>query len=262
MPRIAVARGSWTSIVVALSAALAVACDGGERPAVAPDAGPPPADDAGMDAAVEDAGTDAGTNSGGPPWPTWDGSVPEALCVLRLTAQCDGPEDCGSGRACCARFEPTDVSYTATECADECDFQSTFPLCHAGGVCTADGQLECRTSLLIPHDFIGICAPRSPLARKPTGEAVAGKIDCGAHQCVFGEEQCCLREGLDLRLFRPVKYEPYCAPIGEPCDCSDVDIPPPDAGIHDAGIPDAGIPDAGIPDAGIPDAGTSDEDAG
>jgi hypothetical protein len=251
MARLVVARGTWVCIVVALSAALAVAC-GDDMPAVVPaDTGPPPPEDAGMDAAapLDDAGTDAGPDSSMEPPPRWDGRVPdEELCVLSMVAQCDGPEDCGSGRACCARFEPTNVSYTATECADECDFQRTFPLCHAGGVCTAAGELECRTSLLIPHDFIGICAPKSNLARQPTGEAVEGKIDCGADQCVVGEEQCCLREGFNLKRFRPVEYEPYCAPIGEPCDCSDVDIPPPR--------------DAGTPDAGPPDANTSDEDAG
>jgi hypothetical protein len=107
--------------------------------------------------------------------------------------------------------------------------------------------------LLIPHDFIGICAPHSELARSPTGEAVKDKIDCGADQCVVGEEQCCLREGFNLKKVRPVKYEPYCAPIGEPCDCSDVDIPPPDAGTPDSGAPDAGLFDAAMPgeDAGM-----------
>jgi len=246
MPRIAVARRGWTCIVVALSAALAVACGDDEPGAVADAATQPPApEDAGMDSSVEDAAVDAGTDSSALPSPTWDGRVPDGvgdeLCVLRVAAQCDGPEDCAVGDACCARFEPTVVSYTAIECADSCDFQRTFPLCHAGDVCTADGQFECRTSLLIPNDFIGICAPKSPLARDPTGEAVKDKIDCGADQCVVGQEQCCLREGFNLKRVRPVKYEPYCAPIGEPCDCSDVDIPPPDAGIADSGVSDAAM---------------------
>lgn len=238
MPRNAVARGRWAFVVIVLSAAFAVACDD-ERPVVADTGTPPPVADAALDASiVEDSGTeDAGPDSSTLPPPPWDGAVPdEELCVLRVAAQCDGAEDCG-GRACCARYEPSAVSYTAIECADSCDFQQTFPLCHAGDRCTASGDTVCRTSLLIPDDFIGVCAPESPFAGPPTGKAT-DTIDCGSQQCIVGEEQCCLREGFNLKRFRSVKYEPYCAPIGEPCGCTEVDIPARDAGTpgDDAGL--------------------------
>lgn len=229
MPRNAGARGTWWSIVAV--AALAAGC--GDDVVVASDGGSTPAD-AAIDAAIEDAAIDAGVDSGeAPPWSFFDSgiiNVDEPLCALRIAAQCDGPEDCATG-ACCARFAPTDVSFTAIECLDECDFQQSFPLCHEGQVCTADGKTTCRTSPLIPGEFIGVCAPRTELSRlspPPTSEAIEGAIVCGDDECVAGEEQCCIRESFDLKRFVPIKREPFCAPIGEPCDCAD---PPRDGSV-------------------------------
>jgi hypothetical protein len=243
MPRNAGARMKMFGVVAAL-AALVAAC--GDDRAVATEAGvSPPKDAAPDDAMVEDSGTDSSVvDASEPPWSEPEGGVIDNLmdeyCVLRIAAECDGREDCPGG-ACCARFEPSMVAFTAMTCQElPCDYnENSFPLCHEGETCTADGQLTCRTSLLIPHDFIGVCLPRTPLASPPpTGEAVKGMIDCGSQQCVVGAEQCCLREGFDVRRVKPVKYEPYCAPIGEPCDCTEVDIPPRDGGMpndEDAG---------------------------
>lgn len=242
MPRNAGARVKLFCVVAAL-AALVAAC--GDDSPVAPEAGvtPPAKDAAPDDATVEDSGTDSSVvDASEPPWSAPDSSIIDQLadeyCVLRVTAECDGAEDC-SGE-CCARFEPTTVSFTKMECMAECDFQRTFPLCHAGERCTHDGSSVCRTSLLIPGDFLGVCAPPTPFGRPPSGEDVEGLIDCGSQQCVVGQEQCCLRGGFNVRRGQPVTYEPYCAPIGEPCDCTDVDIPPRDSGTTDD--EDAGRP--------------------
>jgi hypothetical protein len=226
--------------VVAALAALLAAC--GEDGPVAAEAGmtPPPKDAAPEDATVEDSGTDSSVvDASDPPWSEPDSSiidnVMDEYCALHVAAECDGAEDCPGG-ACCARFEPSKVAFTSMRCEESCDLSNnSLTLCHEGDVCTADGQFTCRTSVLIPHDFIGICAPRTPLIilRPPTGEAVKATIDCGSQQCVVGEEQCCLRAGFNVRRAQPIKYEPFCAPIGEPCECTGVDTPPRDSGMPD-----------------------------
>lgn len=246
MPRNAGARMKLFCVVAVL-AALVAAC--GDDSAVAAEGGvaPPPKDAARDDAAVDDSGTDSSVvDASDPPWSEPDSSIIDKLedeyCVLRVAAQCDGAEDCNGG-ACCARFEPTTVSFTAMECTAEgehCDYERTFPLCHADDVCLPGQEWTCRTSLLIPGDFLGVCAPPTPFGRPPSGDDVEGMIDCGSQQCVVGEEQCCLRGGFNVRRGQPVKYEPFCTPIGEPCDCTDVDIPPRDSGMPDD--EDAGRP--------------------
>ena len=238
MPRNAVAREKWFGIVCTL-AALAVAC--GDDRVVAGDSGTMPAPDAAQDAQIDDAALDGGNDGSMEPPSGLDGGVLDNLmeeyCVLRIAAQCDGPEDCNGGQ-CCARFQPNEVSFTSMECADACDWQQTFPLCHAGQRCTVDDQTVCRTSRLIPGEFIGVCAPRLARSRAPTGTEVEGAIECGDDECIVGQEQCCIREGFNLKRFQSIPLEPYCAPIGEPCDCMDADNPPPDAGPSDD---DAGL---------------------
>ena len=222
---------------IAWSAAFAVAC--GDDSGPASDSGASPPMDASQDATVDDGAIDSGTDGG--PSEGLDGSgggfgnLMGEQCVIRIAAECDGPEDCPEDQCCGARFEPSEVSYTAISCSSECDFQRVFPLCHEGQICSASKDLKCRASFLIPGDFIGICALPIDPPRPPTGHAVEGMIDCGAQQCVVGSEQCCMREGYDVDVFQSVPHEPYCAPIGEACDCDD---PPP----YEGGIPgdDAG----------------------
>jgi hypothetical protein len=239
MPRKAVAQEMLC--VVAALCAFAGACDD-DRP-IAPDAAAPkpPMLDASHDASLDDSGSEDDSGEPEPPWSRWDGGfnlddLEDEYCVLRVAAECDGYEDCGSG-VCCARFDPSEVSYTAIECADSCDYQRTFPLCHAGQRCDFQAMDTCRTSLLIPHDFIGVCAPPNGFSGPPTGAEVEGMINCGDAQCVVGLEQCCLREGFDVKHLQPKKYEPYCAPIGAKCDCTE-EIPSRDAGmsLDDAGL--------------------------
>jgi len=238
MPRHAVTRRFSSFAVVALCAALAAAC--GQKREVRPviDGGSKPAPDAAIeeDASVTPPADDAGGPQR-PPW-SWD-DLPNIdpqgeYCWLSVAAECDGPEDCsrtgGGAGACCARIDPSTFIYTSIECADACDFRQTFPLCHAGLPCTADGTTVCRTSVLLPDDFIGVCAVPLPTRGPPTGEAVPGQIDCGDESCVVGAEQCCLRKGFDASKGQSVAHEPYCAPAGAPCDCEDQSDPPDDAG--------------------------------
>jgi hypothetical protein len=243
MPRHAVERKLLIAIVVALSAVQAVACDsdGGD----APDPGPEHPVDAAQDADVEgggaggsDAPWDAGPDGSG-----GGGGLTGEFCALNFAAECDGKEDCPGFRCCGARFELSAVSYTKASCSNDCDFQRVVPLCHAGEFCTAEGDAECRTSIFLPGEFIGICAPPNSLQPNPAGVSEVGLIDCGAQQCVVGEEQCCIREGVKVDVnvvnrFESIPHEPYCAPLGEPCEC--MGEPPP----RDAAMPDA---DAGAP---------------
>jgi len=238
MPQFAVARSLWM-VVIALSATQAVAC--GDDVARAPDSGSMVELDAALDASVlpPPLVVDAGDASMPPPSWRWDGGLvlEGEICAVRIAAQCDGPEDCplpgGGLGACCGRLQPSDVSYASIKCEESCGYETSRPLCHKGQVCTADGNKVCRTSFVIPDDFIGICAEPNELSRPPTGEAVVGKIDCGAEQCNVGSEQCCLREGYSFDDLAPVSYEPYCAPIGQPCDCTDISRPPRDGSVPD-----------------------------
>jgi hypothetical protein len=240
MPRYAVRISLSLQILVALGAALAVAC--GDDSTAAPDSGSMVHPmDAAMDAQVDaDAEVEAGMMDGGDaagPSQGWDGSsglgnLTGEICVLEVPAQCDGAEDCAPGECCAARFEPKSVSFTAMECTKRCDFQRTFPLCHAGQLCSATGDLECRTSVLLPNDSIGICALKIG-GSQPTGDDVSGEINCGAERCTVGTEQCCLRKGFDFDSFQSVPYEPYCAPIGAPCECDQAPPPRPDAAVPD-----------------------------
>jgi len=241
MPRYAVRRSLSLQILIALGAAFAVAC--GDDSAAAPDSGAMAHPmDAAMDAEVDaDAEVEAGMMDGGDaaePWQGWDGSfglgnLTGEICLLSVAAQCDGAEDCAPGECCGARFEPT-KSFTAMECTKSCDFQRTFPVCHAGQVCSVlNSELECRSSVLLPNDSIGVCALKIGGSKPPTGAEVSGAINCGAEQCAVGAEQCCLRKGFDFDAFQSVPYEPYCAPIGEPCDCTQTPPPRPDAAVPD-----------------------------
>lgn len=240
MPPVAVAR-NVRLLVAVLAAVLAAGCGDGD-PREASDASPSaPSDGGSHDAAPPPEPMDASTPT--PPWLEWLDAASGfdwegEACWLRITAQCDGPEDCplaaGGWGECCARIMPTARSYTAIECATACDYRETFPLCHDGQACT-DASRVCRTSVVIPNESIGICAtPRlNSEPTPPKGREVSGEIYCGAERCIVGVEQCCMREGFDLDRLRSVPHESYCAPIGEPCDCSEGNRPPRDAGPLD-----------------------------
>lgn len=231
------------------------ACDGGDEEQPASDASSPaPARDAdapqdAQPALDADLPADAGAVDSG--WvPPFVPPLPDSVCALAVGAQCDGSEDCAQGETCCGRFEPALVAYTSIACRSECSDRNDIELCHAGEPC-ANGEAVCRTSLIIPHDFIGVCARPESAVAPVTGTAVAGEVTCGATSCAVGSEKCCLRARYDFRTMSIDALEPYCAELDANCSCNHVPAMP------DAGPP---VPDAGPP---IPDAGQPvDEDGG
>lgn len=154
--------------------------------------------------------------------------LPDSVCALAVGAECDGAEDCGSGQVCCGEFDPATFSYERIACADRCDGSNSFEFCHEGERCGTSG-LVCRRSLIIPYDFVGVCAMPAEPARDLRGEAVSGQIACGAQTCDVGAEKCCLRARFDFARRAAMALEPHCAPIDYQCAC-DAAPEPQDAG--------------------------------
>jgi hypothetical protein len=186
-------------------------------PAAAPaeDASSPPMD---ASPATTDAATLDAAHSGGAPAPVVN-PLPDSVCSLAVGAWCDGKEDCAQGQTCCGRFEPVRFMYTSIGCKASCDGSNDFELCHPGESCTREGT-ECRSSLIIPHAFIGVCAGPESSLPVVTGASVAGKIACGGATCDVGVEQCCLRSRYDFRTMGVSALEPYCAPPDHRCSCN------------------------------------------
>lgn len=183
-----------------------------------------------MDAGDDDAAAGAaGTRA-------FDASVPALpafsgqLCALRVGASCDGPEDCADGQRCCAQFEPIAYGYTSIECADSCDAPDQFELCHPGHTCK-DPSDVCRRSVIVPHDFINVCASPATVPEQSTSVELAGEVVCASDTCVAGEEVCCLRSEFDFETMKLTALPAYCAPAGSACSCRDE---PPDAGTADS----------------------------
>jgi hypothetical protein len=158
--------------------------------------------------------------------------VPSSICALSVGAECDGAEDCGDGQVCCGEFEPERFRYTRIACADRCEGLNSFALCHAGESCSVAGQV-CRRSLIIPFDFIGVCAPPIEAPALASVAAVPDVIACGQRTCEAGVSKCCLRTRFDFAPRLPVALEPYCAPLDDSCGCDHV--PPPITDDEDAG---------------------------
>jgi hypothetical protein len=183
-------------------------------------------------------GGNAGTSSAGAPG--FDGSVlplpafSGELCVLHVGASCDGPEDCANGQQCCAQFERATYSYTRIACSDRCADADQYALCHPGQTCEASGY-ECRRSVIVPHNFIHVCAsPTSRAEEVIESVPLEGEVVCGAGTCRAGEEVCCLRSQFNFATMKLSPLPPYCAPEGSACDCTD-EMPVPDASVEDAG---------------------------
>jgi hypothetical protein len=176
----------------------------------------PPVDAASADAAPDDGGRQAPVVR----------PLPDSVCALSVGARCDGSEDCAQGESCCATFDPFLFRYTSIACQADCGGNNEFTVCHPGEACTSAGEV-CRASLIIPHDFIGVCA--APQAGVPplTGTALAGEVECGAARCAVGSEKCCLRARYDFQAMSIDALEPYCAEIDANCTCNYV---APDAG--------------------------------
>jgi hypothetical protein len=161
----------------------------------------------------------------------------EVVCALRVGAECDGPEDCASGSTCCARFSRTTYSYTEIACSSSCDAVDDYELCHPGQMCVF--PRTCRRSLIVPHDFITVCAEPALVPTQTTSTALSGEIVCGDDRCAAGAEHCCLRNQFDFGTMMSTPLPPFCAPLGSECACDTEppDVPPADL---DAGHEDGG----------------------
>ena len=198
-----------------------------------PPTSPPPGAMDGGSAGTSSAGTSGmGFDASVLPMPVFSGE----LCVLHVGASCDGPEDCASGQQCCAQFERTSYSYTRIECADSCANADQYELCHPGQQCETSGYV-CRRSVIVPHDFIHVCASPAPVPPPPAGPAgvpLEGEVVCGDGTCRAGDEVCCLRSQFDFATMKLNPLQPYCAPEGSACECTD-EATLPDASVEDAG---------------------------
>jgi hypothetical protein len=187
----------------------------------------------------------------GRPAPPFTFPLPETQCALAVGAECDGREDCANDEICCGRYEPLFFMYTSIRCRPRCDSSDDIEFCHPGDTCSRAGTV-CRPSLIIPYDFVGVCARPEENLPALLGTAVAGEVACGDTRCSAGSEKCCLRSRYDFREMRLDALEPYCAPLDHTCNCR-----------HDPGPVDAGVPDGGEGDGGEGDGGADDgEDAG
>ena len=154
------------------------------------DVGPPPGQDAGMDAAPPDVGPDepdAGAPDTGPPDagpPPGDGVVcgeltcpsdrscciPEGrneICVVApedcacdgflcdtAVFECDGPEDC-PGQRCCAEQTVQD-EFTRARCQPACEdpvVGDSVELCHPGAPDTCGPEGECENDRRLPRRY-------------------------------------------------------------------------------------------------------------
>jgi hypothetical protein len=189
------------------------AASGSSHPASNPDAGT--------------HGQDSGAPSGSSTLfnPFFDGGfVPVAVvqvpeCSLAVGAECDGNEDCGHKQVCCGHFDQLTFSYTSIGCESTCAGADDFQLCHSDDVCAAG--TVCRPSLILPYDFIRVCATPIQGQGPSTDRDVADEVACGARNCKGGQEQCCLTAHFDRSAPypTPVAEEPYCAPRGDDCVC-------------------------------------------
>jgi hypothetical protein len=147
---------------------------------------------------------------------------------MSVAAECDGREDCDEG-VCCAEFSPTSVRYERIACSTDCTSATQFALCHPGERCSANESLVCRRSLILPFEFLGVCAAPSNIVGPPSGPASSGEITCGDETCEVGRERCCLRASFDFRTQSGGPLEPTCVGMDEPCNCdTEVGIDSPD----------------------------------
>jgi hypothetical protein len=219
--------------------------------------------DAGSGNAAQDAALDARVDASGPvDSGAVDGSRPNQFdasffdasfiddirngCLSSVAAACDGPEDCSQG-ICCAQIDPLRLGYREISCRDSCELdEGGFALCHPRApedfTCSADKSLTCRRSLLLPHDFIGVCAPESPIVPATLrGESVSGQIECGESRCDVGTEKCCLTVTFDIEEEQRLARSAHCLPIDDECNCESRGEPPVDAG-RDAAPPIDAMP--------------------
>lgn len=154
---------------------------------------------------------------------------PDNVCSRLLSVECDGPEDCGKGKMCCAQFAGGYRSFT---CQDDCAALETAggiwsEVCHPGQKCAVAGY-ECQANVEYLPDFLYRCRDSGT---KPgaAGSTSKNEVNCGDVVCGAGEK-CCVSVPAGA---------PYCAPEADACLCNGNGSHTPGDGL-DGGTDDAG----------------------
>jgi len=121
---------------------------------------------------------------------------PNNACAGVADIPCDGPEDCPTGKHCCASLSGT-VSPDKTGCYDSCvaleadTGGNSFwrELCHAGDTCE-NTQFQCRASMALPA-WLTRCNNSTMGNLAPTNlDSSAGHVNCGSGVCGAGQKCC------------------------------------------------------------------------
>jgi hypothetical protein len=136
---------------------------------------------------------------------------PSNDCTEVIPVECDGPEDCPFGTACCAVNDPSGNNILAIRCLhSSCAILGG--LCHAGTTCEIpNGGGGSTTNQCAPmkYPFLAFCAGPVGGPVPVQASTAAGEINCGDAGVCGPGQQCCLRE----------PYGPYCGPSDQPCAC-------------------------------------------
>lgn len=192
-------------------------------------ASPPPTATGGGSGGMPSGGAPTAGDAAVQPLPAFPSGE---VCALHVGASCDGAEDCAEGQRCCAQFQRITYSYTHIACSDSCEEPDQFELCHPGDTCPDPADV-CRRSMIVPHDFINVCAMPATVSRDSKSVALEGEVVCGAETCVAGEQVCCLRANFDFATMELKPLSPYCASAGSACLCNDT--PPITDDVEDGG---------------------------
>ncbi len=162
-----------------------------------------------------------------------------SACTTVATFECDGDEDCGAGKMCCARYE--NGAYDKSSCATTCSSlqkadagpggQTWSEMCHPGDSCATAGY-SCLASDLLPSFLYRCRDTGTPPDAGVGSESAAHAVNCGTHSCGAGKK-CCVRS----------PKAPYCAPVDLDCACTPLSLP--DAGMMMMSMDDAGASDGG-----------------
>lgn len=137
---------------------------------------------------------------------------PNNDCSEVVPVECDGPEDCAYGTACCAVSDPWGGSVYAFRCLhSSCAILGG--LCHAGESCEIPnagyGSTINQCTEIGKYPFLGFCNGRVGDPVPVQASTAAGEVNCGDAGVCGPGQQCCIR----------APYGPYCGPSDKPCAC-------------------------------------------
>lgn len=137
---------------------------------------------------------------------------PNNDCTEVVPIQCDGPEDCPFGTACCSVSDLSGNHIVAIQCLHSscailgglCHGAATCEIPNAGGGSTTN---QCAEMGQFP--FLAFCDGRVGGPAPVQASTAAGEVNCGDAGVCGSGQQCCFR----------APYGPYCGPSDQPCSC-------------------------------------------